>query len=133
MPEYRHSRHFTAAEANAMLPRLTRLVVRLTDALGLLEGQREEAIRALMTARGNGKSHPLPAVDGLALVKDVVSDIETLGCILKDFDNPTVDFPALIGGKEVYLCWRFGEKEIQAWHGLDEGFAGRRPLPQHVE
>ena len=48
---------------------------------------------------------------------------------MKDLDDGLVDFPARRGGEDVLLCWRLGEDAIEFWHGLDEGFSGRRPLP----
>jgi hypothetical protein len=58
-----------------------------------------------------------------------VNAIHGLGAIVKDPDEGLVDFPALRGGENVYLCWRLGEDRIEFWHGVDEGFAGRKPLP----
>jgi hypothetical protein len=49
--------------------------------------------------------------------------------LVKDLDTGLVDFPALHKGEEVLLCWQFGEDEVTHWHGVDEGFAGRKPLP----
>ncbi len=56
--------------------------------------------------------------------------IETMGAVLKGLDPALVDFPHRLGGEDVYLCWREGEKNIRHYHGMDEGFAGRRPLPR---
>ncbi len=58
----------------------------------------------------------------------LVADLEALGGILKDLDMGLVDFPTLAGGSEVYLCWQLGEEGVRYWHGLDEGYAGRKPL-----
>lgn len=115
-------------EANSLLPTLTRLLIKLQDALRLFEGQRAEAIEAIRRARGNGHAEEEPDMDGLELVRDIVGEIEGYGCIIKGFEDPLIDFPSLHEGEEVYLCWRLGESEVQAWHPLDAGFAGRRPL-----
>ena len=53
---------------------------------------------------------------------------QALGVLVKDLDRGLVDFPALRDGEEVLLCWQVGEGEIAYWHGLEEGFAGRKPL-----
>jgi hypothetical protein len=55
-------------------------------------------------------------------------NFEEIGCVVKDLDIGLIDFPALYRGKEVYLCWRLGEPDIDFWHPTDEGFAGRRPI-----
>jgi len=52
------------------------------------------------------------------------------GCLVKDLDKGLVDFPTLFRGEEVYLCWKLDEPSIQFWHGVDEGFAGRKPIDQ---
>jgi hypothetical protein len=62
-------------------------------------------------------------------VARAVERLEGLGVLVKDADRGLVDFPALRGGEEVLLCWQVGEDEIAYWHGLEEGFAGRKPLP----
>jgi hypothetical protein len=128
VPQYRHERHFSAEEANALIPRLTILLVKLQEAIRVLEGQRQVAVAALRLAQGNGKSHPLPDVDGLELVREIVGEIEGFGCVVKGFDDPLIDFPSIKDGDEVYLCWRLGEPEVLSWHPLDGGFAARKPL-----
>jgi hypothetical protein len=57
-----------------------------------------------------------------------VEEIQQTGCLVKDVDMGLVDFPSLRGGEEIYLCWKLGEARIGYWHGIEEGFAGRKPL-----
>ena len=57
-----------------------------------------------------------------------VDEIQQNGCVVKDLDTGLVDFPSLRGGEKVYLCWKLGEARIGYWHGIEEGFAGRKPL-----
>jgi hypothetical protein len=128
MSQYRHERHFTVDEANALLPRISLLLLKLSDALRLLEGQRREAVETLRLARTNGKGGAHHGEDGLELVKEIVGEIEGFGCVVKGFEEPLIDFPALRDGEEVYLCWKLGEPEVGAWHPLDSGFAGRQRL-----
>jgi hypothetical protein len=61
-------------------------------------------------------------------VREAIEQIQEIGCVLKDLDEGLVDFPAMLDGHEIYLCWKLGEERIGYWHGLDEGFAGRKPL-----
>ena len=61
-------------------------------------------------------------------LKAAVEEIQEHGCVIKDLDVGLIDFPTLFRGKEVYLCWRMGESGIRHWHGVDEGFAGRKPI-----
>ncbi len=57
-----------------------------------------------------------------------LDSIQEYGCLVKDLDIGLLDFPTLYKGTEVYLCWRLGEKRIEFWHGVDEGFRGRKPI-----
>ena len=61
-------------------------------------------------------------------LKAAVEKIQATGCVVKDLDIGLLDFPALIGDEEVFLCWRLGEERIRFWHRQNEGFAGRKPI-----
>jgi hypothetical protein len=61
-------------------------------------------------------------------VKESIERVHELGCVVKDIDIGLIDFPALFQGQEVCLCWRLGESRIQFWHGVDEGFRGRKEI-----
>jgi len=130
-------RHFTPEEANAELEHVRPLVEQLVAArqehAAALERQ-EELERKI---RGNGGGIP-PAelaaataeVDAVARrLAKLVDEIAAHGAQVKDLDTGLIDFPALRGGETVLLCWQLGEDEIRFWHGTDDGFAGRRPLP----
>jgi len=130
-------RHFTPDEANAELervrPLVEQLVARRREHVAALERQEELESKI----RGNGGGMPpaeLAAADaqvgelarGLA---SLAEEITALGVQVKDLDEGIVDFPALREGETVLLCWRLGEGEIAYWHRVEDGFAGRRPLP----
>jgi hypothetical protein len=57
------------------------------------------------------------------------SEIDSLGCVLKDIDQGLIDFPHELGEEVVFLCWQFGEPRIVAWHSVETGFSDRQPLP----
>jgi hypothetical protein len=61
-------------------------------------------------------------------VEEALAKIQETGCVVKDLDEGLVDFPSLLKGEEVYLCWKLGEQRIAYYHGTHEGFAGRKPL-----
>ena len=61
-------------------------------------------------------------------LKAVIEAIHGIGCVVKDLDIGLIDFPTLFRGEEVYLCWKLGEREIAFWHGVDEGFRGRKAI-----
>jgi hypothetical protein len=130
-------RHFTPEEANAELehvrPLVERLVVTRQEHAAALERQEELEQKI----RGNGGGIP-PAelAQATAVVDDVarslarlVDEITSHGAEVKDLDSGLIDFPALHHGETVLLCWQLGEDEIAWWHRIEDGFAGRRPLP----
>lgn len=65
-------------------------------------------------------------------VKDAVSEINATGVQVKDLDIGLLDFPCVVDGQTVLLCWKLGEKAITHWHGLEEGFAGRKPIDERI-
>ncbi|MEZ5100495.1 MAG: DUF2203 domain-containing protein [Thermoleophilia bacterium] len=132
-------RHFTPEEAIAALPVVRPLVERLVatrrDQRAARQGL-DPARRAVPT--NGGGVHPATANDlrdrsgaATASLGQIVDEITGLGVQVKDLDIGLVDFPAIhpATGETVLLCWRLGEETITHWHGLDEGFAGRKPLP----
>ena len=64
--------------------------------------------------------------------QDALEEIEKMGAVLKGIDPGLVDFPCRFSNETVYLCWRQGEKSINNYHSMDEGFAGRKPLPKSL-
>ena len=65
---------------------------------------------------------------GVQRLKEALEKIQELGCLVKDLDVGLIDFPTLFHGEEVYLCWKLGETGIGFWHGVHEGFRGRKPI-----
>jgi hypothetical protein len=61
-------------------------------------------------------------------LKDALEKIQDYGCVVKDLDIGLIDFPTLFHGEEVYLCWKLGESGIEFWHGVHEGFRGRKAI-----
>ena len=131
------ARFFTPEEANEALARVRPLVERMVEARRvLLEVQRRQAeLVARVASNGGGLSPPdVSAVAAevqqtSAELVAVVEELQELGVQVKDLDRGLVDFPCLHRGREVLLCWELGEDEVAYWHGLEEGYAGRRPLP----
>jgi hypothetical protein len=127
-------RTFTPAEANSALaqvrPAAERMVA-LRERLRELERERRELVQ---TIAGNGSGFAVNDVrreDFDALLKELeacVGELEALGILVKDVDLGLVDFPARRRGEHVLLCWHVGEERVAFWHGLEEGYAGRKPV-----
>ncbi len=65
--------------------------------------------------------------------KDSLAEINAIGVQVKDLDMGLLEFPCNVGGEIVLLCWKLGEPAITHWHGMDEGFAGRKPIDERIE
>ncbi len=131
------SHYFTLREAEALLPRLESLLQQAVDARLELEDWETELteIAAQITMSGGMEIDPLRVSEvrskhkrGAAHVQRLVDEIEDIGCVVKDLETGLVDFPARLGEREVYLCWKLGEERIDHWHGVEEGFSGRKPI-----
>lgn len=131
----RPTRFFTVDEANALLPEVEPLVVRLQRLGQELSEVRSRLAGLQWKVRANGHLAPADlaadtrrARELAEEVQALVERIQALGCEVKDIELGLVDFPALRNGRPVYLCWRLGEPRVAYWHELDTGFAGRRPV-----
>ena len=133
---YDPSRVFTLAEANAMLP-LVRAIARDLVRLSREVVERHQRVEHLKAGRsitmGDPYDEELAQIDD-ELTKDrqrlheYVEELRQLGVEPKHAVEGIVDFPAMLDGELVYLCWKYGESEIRYWHSLDGGFATRQPL-----
>jgi hypothetical protein len=124
-----HDRHFTVAEANAELARVEPLLIALREAKSeLLDDEAREALTEASPTNGGGD--PGKQVGEAFLeVRRILAEMTEAGIVVRDVDRGLIDFPAVIDGKEVYLCWELGESEVAFYHDLESGFGGRQPLP----
>jgi hypothetical protein len=132
-------RFFTPDEANRELAVLRPLAERLVEQRRELASLAAELEQERAVVSGNGGSLEPGRLAGLeeaaseatAGLTRLVEEIDALGVQVKDLDRGLMDFPALhpASGETVLLCWELGEPEVAYWHGLVEGFAGRKPLP----
>jgi hypothetical protein len=130
---------FTQDEANAALETVGPLVERLVEARKRFVdvAGRLEDVEGRVSGNGGGldpdrvRELQERAAEAAADIAGLVAELEVDGVQVKDLDTGLVDFPAKHPeeGDTVLLCWRLGEEEVAHWHGLDEGFAGRKPLP----
>ena len=117
-------KYFTPYEANQILPQVKNLVGEILN-----KGKELKSLVAAGPQPGMEKqTHAL-----IEYIEARMAELETKGCFFKDwnFEIGLVDFPAVIEGEEVMLCWRSDEKDVRFFHGLEDGFPGRRPIPEH--
>jgi len=130
------ARHFTPEEANEALERVRPVAESLVAHRRSFTVAAARRARLLQRISGNGgdfdPQEPSELDEQLQreaeAVAGAVEELQALGVLVKDLDRGLVDFPALRDGEEVLLCWQVGEGEVAYWHGLEEGFAGRKPL-----
>ena len=122
---------FTVEEANALLPQVRVIVGRIRRAHRKIARYRDHAKKAAEGAEqgGGGMSEGVAYAALLTNLTTQITALESLGVQLKDFERGLVDFPSLRDGRVVLLCWQLGEgDELEWWHDVDAGFAGRTPL-----
>jgi hypothetical protein len=122
---------FTIEEANALLPAVRQILLRIKRSRQRLATLGSQAKLAAENAEQGGGG----MADGVLYAKlltgftSETSELESLGVQLKDFERGLIDFPSLRDGRVVLLCWQLGEgDEVEWWHDVDAGFAGRTPL-----
>jgi hypothetical protein len=125
---------YTVEQANRALP----LVRRIVDDIVAQYRRWQDRVReleSLNAARTAADDVPRAAeleseIQSLAAeIEGFRRELRDLGLEVKDYERGLVDFPGVVGGREVFLCWRIGEPAVQFWHDKDAGFAGRRPIP----
>ena len=122
---------FTIEEANALLPTVREKLLKIQRCHRRLYVYHEPAKLAAEAGEqgGGGISNGPQYAKLLLQLTNAISDLETLGVQIKDFDRGLIDFPSLREGRVVLLCWQLGEgDEVEWWHDVDAGFAGRTPL-----
>jgi hypothetical protein len=125
---HQFSKHYTREEAKALLPQVRKW-------LGQLEQSRDYLLK--VDKRLSSLMEPGCDTGGdlvnswartMADFRSVMSEFQQREILIKDIDRGLIDFPAIIGGKEVFLCWEKDEEDIEFWHDLDTGYAGRERL-----
>jgi hypothetical protein len=123
------ARYFTVEEANSLIAEIEPLMNRLLDRRAKVIESRQEVADIL-----GGEASDVGGRAASELVQDFIAierlarKIRAYGCILKDLNVGLIDFLAERDGREVYLCWRFGEPRVDFFHELHTGFRGRQHL-----
>ncbi len=132
---------FTLAEAHTLLPVLSSLLKRGMDGKALIEEVEKEfqdlKHRILLSG---GLLVDIPSVSrrraerdkAVQDTKDALAEIDAIGVQVKDLDMGLLDFPCAVEDEIVLLCWKYGEDKITFWHGMEEGFRGRKPIDERI-
>jgi hypothetical protein len=127
-----HRRHFTLGQANNLVPVINDLMLGLRFAYAELISGAEDGELALLAETSGGAWPGRERAEAAVTVSLAFESLEELDVLVRDVERGIVDFPTLMDGREVYLCWHVGEAEIGHWHELESGFAGRRPLDREA-
>ena len=127
---------FDIDSANAALEEVGPLLATLADQRAELIRLRDRTIAAHASASGGGADLEPDEAQRIRLrmqgivdqMAAAVARIDALGITLRDIERGLIDFPALSGGRQVWLCWQLGESDVVFWHDLESGFGSRRPL-----
>ena len=134
-------RTFTLDEAHSLLPILESLLRTALHAKKLMEEVDAEvqALHHRIFLNGGMFLDIVPLARRKAerarseqRIKDALAEIDSIGVQVKDLDIGLLDFPCEVEGQTILLCWKLGEKSITHWHGVQEGFAGRKPIDQRI-
>jgi hypothetical protein len=121
--------YFSLEKANEVLVEIRPIIAELLELRGEILEKQPQAWPVIEKSAGNGGGKiASELVRDFNRIDALVRAINATGAILKDVNTGLVDFLAVRDGREVYLCWRYGEPEIQYWHELEGGFAGRQPI-----
>ena len=120
---------FTLEEANLVIEQIRPLMKRIMEIRQVLMAKQPELLPVLQKIAGNGgsktASHMLKEFRQL---ETLVAQVQETGALVTDINTGLVDFPSILEGREVLLCWQYDEPTIGYWHETDAGFSGRQPL-----
>jgi hypothetical protein len=126
--KHQFEKHYSREEANALLPQIRKWLERLNRLREDLH--RYEKRLSGLTEQGNdiGGETVNSWIRALADMQELLAEFQQRQIFIKDLERGLLDFPALIGGREVFLCWESDEQTIEFWHDLETGYGGRERL-----
>lgn len=125
---YRFRKHYSVEEARALLPQVRGWLERLQALRREIEQTEHRLATLVAPGHDVGGDVVHQWLRGLVAAHETFREFRVREIQIKDLDRGLVDFPAILDGREVFLCWEQGESDIEFWHDLDAGYAGRQPL-----
>ncbi len=125
---HRFTKHYTREEARSLLPQIRAWLAELNRLRAEVD-QYDKRLSGLNTGgQDTGGETVNRWIRSLAGMQHILAAFQQREILIKDLTRGLVDFPAIIGGKEVFLCWESDEDDIEFWHDLETGFSGREKL-----
>lgn len=125
---WRYSKHYTRDQARSLLPQIREWLAELVQCRNEIQGLDQPILCLLNKGQDLGGQLIHDWLKKLVRMKEVLIEFQSREIEIKDVDRGLIDFPAFIGGKEVFLCWEKDEDDIEHWHDLDSGYAGRERI-----
>ena len=125
---HRFKKHYTRDEARALLPKLRRWLEELATTTAIIRETEQQIASFLAQADAVGGEAVNRWVRAMVRARSLFHQFESRAIQIKDIDRGLIDFPAFVGGREVFLCWEKDEEDIEFWHDFDTGFEGRERL-----
>lgn len=126
--EYRFEKHYSLEEARDLLPQVRVWLKRLNELRQEVERFDQRLTSLMSSGHDVGGDLVNRWIRTLADMQEVLAEFQRRQIQIKDVERGLIDFPAVIGGREVFLCWEQDEDDIEFWHDLDSGYAGREHL-----
>ncbi|HUR45160.1 MAG TPA: DUF2203 domain-containing protein [Candidatus Saccharimonadales bacterium] len=121
-------KHYTREEAKALLPKIREWLGQLQQLRQSLTQKDKRICGRLEQGEDLGGEMVNEYIKVVCGLRRILREFAEREIQLKDLERGLIDFPAIIGGKEVFLCWEQDEEDIEFWHELDTGYAGRERL-----
>src|SRR6185503_14972440 len=127
---FQFKQHYTLDQARALLPDLREWLAQLNRVRQRVSRQDRQQSEMLIAGSDLGGDSINAWLRDLADMKKLLQNFQKREIQIKDIERGLIDFPAIIGGREVFLCWEQDEEDIEYWHDLETGYAGREKLPE---
>ena len=124
----RFEKHYSRDEARALLPQIRIWLKLLNERRVMVEKLDKRLSHLVHAGQDTGGDTVNQLIRNLAAMKELLQEFERREIQIKDIERGLIDFPALLAGREIFLCWEQDETDIEFWHDLDAGFSGRERL-----
>ncbi len=126
--KYRFTKHYTRDEARALLPQIRAWLGQIKQLRTEVERYDKRLTNLTAGGQDTGGTTVNNWIRAISSLQAVLMEFERREISIKDVERGLLDFPAIIGGKEVFLCWEADEDDVEFWHDLETGYGGRERL-----
>jgi hypothetical protein len=125
---HRFTKHYTRDEVRALLPQIREQLAKLNQLRADVDRYDKRLSGMNTEGQDTGGETVNNWIRALAAMQEILADFQHRQIFIKDLTRGLVDFPAIIGGREVFLCWESDEEDVEFWHDLETGYGGREKL-----